>query len=426
MTAVAAMLAPVTPDVVERFRAALAARELHPPEIIADGRAHRCVATCDAGPGRGTYLLNPNGTGGYENEHDGRGWETFPREPTLEERASAEMQDDAARVDTRPLTVSGLAEFLAETLPPREPILSPIIMRQSLTMIHAWRGVGKTHVALGIAYAVASGGTFLRWSADKPRKVVYLDGEMPAIALQERLARIVKTSDAEPPEGFFRLATPDKQAGAMPDLAMIEGQRAVDAAVESDTTLIIVDNLSALVRRGGKENEAESWLTVAEWALKHRAQGRSILFVHHSGKNGQQRGTSKREDLLDTVISLRRPEPFNPADGAVFEVHFEKARGFYGNHTEPFEARLTEDAKGAQTWTIRDVQTTTLDRVIELHGLGLKQHEIAEELGINKSNVCRAIKKAEDDGRIIARPAKVARCAPLGSATRNFSDPERN
>lgn len=326
---------------------------------------------------------------------------------------------------TKPLIVTELGAFLAEPIPPREPILSPVIMRQSLTMIHAWRGVGKTHVALGIAYAVASGGSFLRWGAERPHKVVYLDGEMPAVALQERMARIVKAADKEPPEGFFRLATPDKQDGAMPDLATIEGQGAVDAIIEEDTALIIVDNLSALARHGGKENEAESWLTVGEWALKHRAQGRSILFIHHSGKNGQQRGTSKREDMLDTVITLKHPEPYNPADGAVFEVYFEKARGIYGKDTEPFEARLTVDANGAQTWALRDIQDTTLDRVVELHGLGLKQREIADELGINKSNVCRAIKKAEDDGKI-PRRKKVARCAPPGNATRNFSEPERN
>ncbi|MHB8551394.1 MAG: hypothetical protein ACYDB8_10595 [Acidiferrobacterales bacterium] len=204
----------------------------------------------------------------------------------------------------------------------------------------------------------------------------------------------------------------------------------MDAIIEDDTALIIVDNLSALVRRGGRENEAESWLTVAEWALKHRAAGRSILFLHHSGKNGAQRGTSKREDLLDTVIALRRPAAYDPADGAVFEVHFEKARGIFGKDTEPFEARLTADANGAQAWTMRDIQDSTLERVIELHDLGLKQNEIADELGINKSNVCRALKKAELEGTITrpkrTRSEKVARCAPLGNATRNFSEPERN
>ncbi len=303
------------------------------------------------------------------------------------------------------LVVSELGAFLAEKFPPREPILAPIIMRQSLSMIHAWRGIGKTHVALGIAYAVASGGTFLRWTADRPRKVIFIDGEMPGTVLQDRLARIVATAPNEAPDGYFKLITPDQQSGAMPDLATEEGQEAVDRIVEqNETELIVVDNLSCLVRRGGKENEAESWLNVAEWALKHRARGRSVLFVHHSGKNGQQRGTSKREDLLDTVITLRRPPAYDPAAGAVFEVHFEKARGLYGKDCEPFEAKLTTDAQGKQSWATRNVIDGTVERAVELHNLGLSQKEIADELGLNKSSVCRAMKKAETEGKIL--PAK--------------------
>jgi hypothetical protein len=311
---------------------------------------------------------------------------------------------NATRTNTRSgLVVLDLRTFLAEPIPPRKAILAPIILEQSLTMIHAWRGAGKTHVALGIAYAVSSGGRFLRWQAAEPRKVLYLDGEMPGAALQERLAAIVKASDREPPEGFLRLATPDKQPRAMPDLATLEGQAVVDTWIEPDTTLVIVDNLSCLVRRGGPENEAESWLTVADWALMHRARGRSILFIHHSGKNGQQRGTSKREDLLDTVLVLRQPRDYNPADGAVFEVYFEKSRGLYGEDVAPFESRLTSGDGGVQTWVMRPVEDSTIERVIELHGLGLNQNEIAQELSINKSTVCRALKKAESLGRITSK-----------------------
>ena len=58
--------------------------------------------------------------------------------------------------------------------------------------------------------------------------------------------------------------------------------------------------------------------------------GISVLFIHHAGKGGQQRGTSRREDVLDTVIAMRKPADFNPGDGAYFEIHFEKARGLYG------------------------------------------------------------------------------------------------
>ena len=54
-----------------------------------------------------------------------------------------------------------------------------------------------------------------------------------------------------------------------------------------------------------KENDADSWVPVQAWALAQRRAGRSVLFVHHAGKSGLQRGTSRKEDVLDTVIALR-------------------------------------------------------------------------------------------------------------------------
>ena len=43
-----------------------------------------------------------------------------------------------------------------------------------------------------------------------------------------------------------------------------------------------------------------------EWILYLRAKGKSVIFVHHAGKNGKQRGSSRREDVLDTVIFLKK------------------------------------------------------------------------------------------------------------------------
>ncbi len=216
--------------------------------------------------------------------------------------------DDANAASERmPLTVVDIRDFMAIELPQRERILAPWLMTQSLNMIHGWRGVGKTHVSLSIGYATACGGKFLNWKADKPHRVLIIDGEMPAAALQERLAAIIASNGIEPPEGFLQILTPDLQTGAMPDLATFDGQDAVNEAIEKiGVEVIIADNLSCLVRGPGRENDAESWNNVAEWALLQRQRGRSVIFIHHSGKNGAQRGTSKREDLLDVVLALRR------------------------------------------------------------------------------------------------------------------------
>jgi len=297
------------------------------------------------------------------------------------------------------LNAIDLHEFIETDLPTRDPILSPWLLNQSLAMIHSWRGTGKTHVALGIAYAVASGGSFLGWDADEPKKVLFLDGEMPGAALQERLGAIIASNEKEAAKGMLRIATPDIQELCMPDLSTETGQDAVDKYIEDETALIIVDNLSSLCR-SGKENESESWLSIATWALRQRASGRSVLFIHHSGKDLKQRGTSRREDILDVVISLKRPTDYAPTDGACFEIHFEKARHLYGESMNPIEAKLTTDEIGLQSWLVRTVEDSTIDRVVALANEGLTQKEITNELEVHKSTVSRHYRKAESQGLI--------------------------
>ena len=322
-------------------------------------------------------------------------------EATPEAKAAFALASKAIESAASQLKVVGLHDFIAMELPQREPILSPWLMTQSLSMIYGWRGVGKTHASLGVSYAVSCGGEFLHWKADKPRHVLLVDGEMPAPALQERLATIITSSGIEPAAGYLSIITPDLQDGAMPDLAAHEGQESIsEVADRVNAELIVLDNLSCLVRGGGRENDAESWVSVSEWALRQRQLGWSVLFIHHSGKNGQQRGTSKREDLLDVVISLRRPPDYDPADGACFEIHYEKARHLSGNDVDPIEAKLTVDSHGLSTWAWRPVSESTHDRVVDLANEGLSQADIAAELGIHKSNVSRAYRKADEAGLI--------------------------
>ncbi|MHB1948572.1 MAG: AAA family ATPase [Gammaproteobacteria bacterium] len=294
------------------------------------------------------------------------------------------------------LKIANVFDFLKMKLPPREHILAPWLPVQGLAMIYAPRGVGKTHVALGIANAVASGTQFLNWTAPKPRGVLYLDGEMPATLMQERLLALMDMSKAK--LGVpFKLLTPDLQLGAIPDLASNKGQLMLQPYLE-DIDLIIVDNISTLCR-SSKENEADSWLPVQEWALKMRASGKSILFIHHAGKGGNQRGTSKREDILDTVIVLKRPDDYKAKDGAIFQVHFEKARGFMGQEAEGFEAHLTSK-DNSHEWLTRPIAGSSYDQIVGLANKGLNQKAIAEKLAIDKSNVSRHLKRATQEGKI--------------------------
>ncbi len=316
----------------------------------------------------------------------------MPPEPVLFHPAqSSEPEGPSLRAVT-------IHEFLATELPPRENVLAPWLPTQGLAMIYAKRGIGKTHLGLGIFYAVASGGRFLKWEAPKPRPVLYVDGEMPAVALQERIAAIVKATDIEPPAPeYLKLITPDLQERGIPDIGCVEGQEAIEEHLEG-IKLVILDNLSTLLRQG-RENEAESWNPVQEWALSLRRKGISVLFIHHAGKGGQQRGTSRREDVLDTVICLRHPSDYSPPDGCRVEVHFEKARGIQGDELHPFEAKL-EYRDGEALWTTRDLEECRTGQVAELSNLGMNQRDIAKELEIGLGSVNRHLQKAREMGLI--------------------------
>lgn len=282
----------------------------------------------------------------------------------------------------RKLVLLGGDELLRKVIPPREMLLSPILPSQSLSMLYAKRGIGKTFLGLGIAHAIASGTRFLRWEAPTPRGVLYVDGELPGRLLQERY-RIVS---GDSPSSNLRFISPDFQDGIIPDLASREGQSPIEAHLEG-VSLVILDNLSCLVR-SVKENEGEGWLPIQGWALDLRRKGISELFLHHAGKQGTQRGTSRREDVLDTVITLRNPSDYRAEEGLRVELHFEKCRSLTGDDVRPFEVRLQTWA-GNTEWTMRDVEDAKKARALELLEEGISYREIAEEVKVGKSTVQR-------------------------------------
>jgi putative DNA primase/helicase len=335
-----------------------------------------------------------------------------------------------------------LQELFALDIKPRGMVLDPIIPEKGLVMLYATRGTGKTHVALGIAYAVATGSTFLKWRAETPRRVLLVDGEMPASALRERLQRVAAAGDpsslklrrvgpesvealaeTDPPplelrrtetepvealaktgEGAHKPATLKIIAGDLVDhgignLASPLVQAELDPWLDG-VELLILDNLSSLTA-ALRENDSDSWSPIQQWLLRLRRRGISVLIVHHAGKGGEQRGTSRREDVLDTSISLRRPSDYMSTQGARFEVHIEKGRGIHGEHAKPFEARLDIcDQKAA--WTMKEVEDMERVRVAALLATGMSVRDIAEEIGISKSAVHRLKQKIEQEAAEVA------------------------
>lgn len=123
-----------------------------------------------------------------------------------------------------------------------------------------------------------------------------------------------------------------------------------------------------------------------------------MLLLHHANKEGDQRGTSQREDALDVIVSMQRSSDYTPQQGARFELHFEKARGLHGEALEPIEVRLETAITGMTRWHWQPLEQSEFDRTVRLLRDGLPPLAIMRELGLSRSGVYRMRDKAKAMG----------------------------
>lgn len=312
-----------------------------------------------------------------------------------------EITNNAPRpaADGGKYTLATLNELLKMDIPPRDWLLYPFLQERSTCMLYARRGVGKTYVGLSIALAVAGGVNIMGFQANLAHRVLYIDGEMSAYDLRER-ARGLALGLGDSFGGFDNLQflSADLQPNGSPNLAHPETQREIETLLDG-VDLVIIDNLSALCSFG-RENEAESWGPMQRWLLHLKHQGKSVLVIDHAGKNGDNRGTSKKQDALEAVICLEHPDGYKASEGARFVITYPKSRGVYGEDIEPSEARLHDgEIPDSLVWDVcgyicpKDRKSEEEHiRARELKAAGMSTREIAKAMGIGKSKAAELVK----------------------------------
>lgn len=285
-------------------------------------------------------------------------------------------------------------DLLAVQLPQRERYL-PWLAAASSAMVFGPRGVGKTNFGLGLVTALTTSTPLLRWPVKAPVGVLYIDGEMQLDELRSRAASLL----SQPPQAPLLFLTSELvYHKTQRDLVLTspETRAEIVAILEQHPAIkvIIFDNISALFS-GLDEDSKRHWEPVAAWLIKLRHRGVTTVLVHHAGKSGQQRGTSGREDSLDTVIQLDRPAEYDPREGCHFELRFTKCRSVKGDDVTPLDVKL-EDQNGRLVWTYAPLEESKLDQVKKLLAEGITSPaEIAEALGINRTWAWRLKKRVE-------------------------------
>lgn len=296
---------------------------------------------------------------------------------------------------------TGLASALIEystlvtlDLPTRKHYL-PWLPEAGNVMVVGWRGIGKTWFQLGLTASLVTGTPFLKWPIIDPAGVLYVDGEMQLDELRSRMTDLLPG----PPKAPLHFLSSEMVYHRLKRDLILSSETVRDEILgildaHPEIRVLIFDNISTLFC-GIDEDKKRDWEPIAAWLIRLRHRGLATILVHHAGKGGQQRGTSGREDALDTVIHLDRPSTYEANEGCHFEVKFTKCRSLRGMDVVPLDVRLIDTGKPL-TWAYKDLDRSKEDQVRELLADGLtKNAEIAEALGIDRTYVWKLRKKIE-------------------------------
>jgi KaiC/GvpD/RAD55 family RecA-like ATPase len=257
---------------------------------------------------------------------------------------------------------------------PVEPLLGSLT-RGCVTLLCGPRGAGKSWLALGLAHAAARGGTLGPWRARRKHRVVFIDAAGSEAVLRTRLAAL----GASPPS--LVIVPGDAQPSGL-DLSVESVRTALDELV-TDADLVVIDGLSALVRKG--RGVGGRWASLEGWLRSLRRRHAAVLLV-------DAKAPALLADLADTVLKV---EP--PADGVAdadlrLQGRLQSTRAKSAEAC--FELRLTLRQDGAVWRYIDDVDHRAI-LAYRLDRQDYSSREIAKRLGVSPATAWRLIGRGE-------------------------------
>jgi hypothetical protein len=281
---------------------------------------------------------------------------------------------------------------------PKTVYLHPWVTSSQVILVSGWRNSGKTMFVMSMLDSITKKMQFGPWSCELPETCLYMDGEMVADDVIDRLKGFGLGNRQCPLliySDYYANSLGLSRANLLDEKWRAAMQKLL---IENNVKIWAVDNLASLTP-GADENVKSEWDPVNQWFLELRFQGITSVLVHHTGKGGAQRGTSAREDNIDISIGLERPANYHTEDGARFVCKFHKSRIKTADlpYVKDYEFQLREQ-DGRYVWTYCDEQADKKRQVLTMLDQGFKQKDIADELGMSTSNVTKIKNRALSDG----------------------------
>lgn len=305
-------------------------------------------------------------------------------------------------------------EMLNTDYPEPRRFLTPFINEDTLTMIYAAAGVGKSWLSLLIAMALTrSKGMQLNFSSlhvVEQCGVVVIDAEMSRYDLKQRISKLAGPLGEENENTPLTLITSEdiiETVDTPINIDDIGWRNSIYLYMKNNPhyKVLILDNLSSL-SGGNSESSREAIAPINQWLLSLKRLGIAVLIIHHSSKSGGYRGHSSRIDNLNTVINLTR---LKKTDELHFEVNFDKTRAAKPGDANSFilEANPHPDNPDWLNWNWYNKEnenTSSGNKVDEIMAYlmlnKVKQQKVAQHFKICQSTVSNCRQKAINEGYI--------------------------
>lgn len=178
-----------------------------------------------------------------------------------------------------------------------EWLVEPVLAKTRGHALYAGAKSGKSLMLLEIAAALATGQPTLSQQAQPPMHVLYVDYEMSAQDIRDRLESFGYGAHHDLSHLHYALLP------SIGGLDTAEGaQVIIDAVTHHDIQLVIIDTTARAVE--GAENDADTLRAFYRWTgLALKSKGCTYVRADHAGKDTSkgQRGTSAKNDDVDLV-----------------------------------------------------------------------------------------------------------------------------
>lgn len=271
----------------------------------------------------------------------------------------------------KPINVTS---FMQLPIPPMEWVVEGMFGVSQVGYLYSGTGKGKSLNAMLLNYSIATGKPFGRYKVSKPRKVLYLDGEMHPVEFQSRMQRMNLTDkDLEKFVTNFHYWN-GLYGKDFPDLSNKDSYKEFFMfCTENDIEVVTIDNYFAMTRMKNYNDPQEVQKLEDNFVKVAKQWGIAILFVDHTNKSGSDYGTVTKLGFAEFALKISYDQ-----ETKMFTLSRTKARSF-GMDFDDMVYRISPEDNSIYVLDIESAKTDTEAKQIEKNLVGNEFKKIYTE-----------------------------------------------